>query len=325
MRYLFTADVHLDSKTEDFVFPVLDHMFSAAKDLNVDYLGILGDVYHVRHTVPVATQNKLANWLYTTAQDIPILILPGNHDQIDIEGRHALEVMAHIPNVTMYTEMCWDEHGLWLPFRRDREVLLNFIKENPKPFSSTNVAFLHHGIEGAFMNDHTKATSLDGIPPEAFTSFEYVFMGHWHRHQVIKNCVYCGSPWQTRADETGQQKGFVLFDSDTMKWEFIPCAIGRKFHKSSIQDLDTSSLKTGDRVTILLDKEDDPEEVVSKLATLGVEVVLKAKDSKSEINRLGLDFNSSAETYAKKYAEQHYSGKDLDKCLEVLKVIVEGM
>ena len=323
MNYLVTADLHLKPETADTVFAVLEEFSAQAQQRGVLTLILLGDVYDVRYTVPIELQNRFLDWV-TEQEDLGlhVIILPGNHDQDDTSGRNALEVFARDARVWVMNEPAWNDAGLWLPFRKDPAELATFIQENPRPESSPNIAWLHHGIVGALMNDHVVAGEFDGLHPSVFSSFDTVFCGHWHRHQEIQNIVYVGSPWQTRADEAGQEKGFVWIDDEG--WEFVPIRVGSRHHRVRVSPggvLDVAGFAPGDKVKIVLDDEADAQRVATIAANSGVKAVIEPPKVEYGEDRLGLGEDSDAEEFARAYAREH--GKDLDqgRLLDIFKRI----
>jgi len=319
VSYLLAADLHLKPETADIVFEVLDVYLQKAEEYNVQTLVLLGDVYDLRYTVPIALQNRVLDWVERARQSFELVILPGNHDQDDVAGRHALEVFrAH---AQIMTDPAWNEHGLWLPFRRNISEIIEVVQTQPRPDSSPNVAWLHHGIQGAMMNTNVVAGELDGIPPAVFSGFDTVFAGHWHRHQEVANVVYVGSPWQTRADEAGQEKGFIWIDDDG--WEHVPIRVGRRHHRVQMTkgspNPELAEASPGDRVHLTLDPELDPVEAVKQVKALtGAEVFVDPPKQSYGADRLGLGTSASAAETARAYALTHAGELDSAGLLEAL-------
>lgn len=224
---ILLSDVHLSVASEDVCFQILEEAQRLSKKVYGEPVACLGDLLHIRYAIPVQILNRLRDFLHEAATDkTPWYFLAGNHDQVDVNGRNALECLGDIPNVRVFTEPTFDPStGYWLPYRKDPKVLLDFLAAHPTPHP---VAHLHHGIEGAWMNSGVRAGPTDGIHPHQLARFQTVYCGHWHRHQRIDNCVYVGSQWQTRADEAGQVKGFLRTDGP--RWEFLPIDVGPKYH-----------------------------------------------------------------------------------------------
>ena len=298
---ILTADWHLRPETADTIWQLMDLLEDRAF-LDGDRMVFhLGDLYHVRYQVPVALQNDLVDKLKSAGdrKGIEYHILPGNHDQVDVAGRNALEVLDHLPNVHVHSDptvLGGREPIALFPFRRDLRAYEQTIQEAPDGC----LAFCHHGIEGAMMNSHVVAGEGDGIKPAWFKKFGTVFLGHWHRHQQVANCVYVGSPWQTRADEAGQAKGYVQLDLETQAWKFHEVRVGPRHFKG---DFDVGEVKEGDKVYT-----DDPE-VAETLRKSGAIVTLD-KPTESFAPRFALPAGATTRAYAEKYVAER--GGDLD-------------
>lgn len=226
---LVTSDLHLKPETEDVVFAVLDAMEKHAEKATGAVVVLNGDIFDVRYHVPVHLLLRLHDALQRWVQELGfrVRVNVGNHDQCSVDGRNVLEVLEGAGAV-VYSHPGWDDLGLWLPYRKDASALASFVLNNPRPATSPSRAFLHHGVIGAMMNDHRLAGPTDGLPPALFQNFDLVVCGHWHKHQQLGNIVYSGSPYQTKADEANQQKGFLDVHGST--WKFIPLNIGAPRH-----------------------------------------------------------------------------------------------
>lgn len=246
---LLLADLHLKPESADTVFAVLQAVASYAKANGHNRIAVLGDTFHVRYALPVELINRLDDELdIMVAHGMSIDFLVGNHDAVDAAGNNALQVFER-PQVRIITDIRQDQFGLWLPYRKDIAPLVDAVAK-----SSAKLCFAHHGIQGAMMNSHVVAGELDGLPPAMFAKFQHTFLGHWHRHQTIANCTYVGSPYQTRVDEAGQQKGFIELNENTGEWRLVPLNIGPRYHKGDAQDA-----KRGD--TVRLEHGTDPKKI----------------------------------------------------------------
>jgi DNA repair exonuclease SbcCD nuclease subunit len=106
-----------------------------------------------------------------------------------------------------------DENGMFkfLPYTKNEELI-------PK---EGEILFTHIPIADFSFDNAYHATEKHAFKKDLFSSFSLVFTGHFHRHQSQKNIVYVGSPVQMNFGEEGQKKGFVVFDTGNLSWEFI--------------------------------------------------------------------------------------------------------
>jgi hypothetical protein len=63
-----------------------------------------------------------------------------------------------------------------------------------------------------------------------------VFSGHFHKKQTVNNITYLGTPSDMTYADVGEQKGFHIFDTETLDLEFIPNP-KKIFHKFYYDDV----------------------------------------------------------------------------------------
>ena len=311
---ILTADWHLREETVDTVLEVMDRVVDFALRRGERDLVHLGDLFQHRNRYSVPVLNALLDALrrHRDESGVSWTLLPGNHDQCDASGRNVLEVLDELDGVRVKTEPGWDELGLWVPYRKDLtkvEEALSLTRPNRVP----KVAYLHVGVVGALMN--TDYRNEDGLGPLALSGFDLAFSGHYHRHQKVGNLVYVGSPYQTRADEAGQQKG-VIHSVDGV-WEFVPLEVGKRYHHlevSSLEDLsslDLSGVSLKDEVRIRAGVGVDPGKVSRAVESVGVKNVIVTPDQPEPRERLVVpEGNKTLRAYAEAYVSTDESGLD---------------
>jgi DNA repair exonuclease SbcCD nuclease subunit len=312
---LLFSDLHLKPESEQIVLgEVLPGIREACERHNDRFVGFLGDFYHLRYTVDVRLQNAVRDELKLWhTRGIQLWVLPGNHDQVDLQGRNALEVFDALPNVQVWTEPTWTHFGLWVPYRaRHQDIQAAIAIPNPYPKKWPNVLFLHHGLRGAFMNN--LMADPDGLPVEMFQTFDAVLCGHYHKRQQIGDRAwYIGSPWQTKADELGQPKGYAVWDGKALK--YVDCDWGPKHYKliveSPDQKIDLSFVRPQDKVRVEVRHAGvDTEKMAAQIAATGVLPVIDHNIEHKVEARLG-DANS-IEEYVARYAGMFADEQKLD-------------
>lgn len=260
------ADLHLHEDTAGTVFKqIFPHVLNEAIQQPDKTIAILGDFWHKRYYVPVHLQNEVVRWLeYCAWKDVTVILLPGNHDQINAAGANALEVFR--PLARVYTNPVKDEYGLWIPYRKEFDTSL--LEQNKYA-----TLWLHQGVKGALMNENVK--DIDGVPSALFESWRNVFAGHYHRQQQIGRVNYVGSPYQTRADEYGQNKGYGVWDAETGTMNWVHCLWGKRYHRVAL--VDESQLKLDG-----VDKKDDLR--IKTAANIDVPQLSKALQDKGYTN-----------------------------------------
>jgi DNA repair exonuclease SbcCD nuclease subunit len=86
--------------------------------------------------------------------------------------------------------------------------------------SKSSVAFGHLDIAGFYMNNDFKSKS--GMPSELFSKFDSVYTGHFHKKSDNGTIYYLGTAYQINWSDYGENKGFHVFDTETLEMEFIP-------------------------------------------------------------------------------------------------------
>jgi DNA repair exonuclease SbcCD nuclease subunit len=304
------SDVHLCEDSEETVFgQVLPGILEATKEHNDREVACLGDLLHFRYKIDARIQNQLRETFRLWYEaGIRLRILPGNHDQYNVEGRNALEVLGEIEGVCVHTNPTWDKDGLWIPYRKEIESVSEAISVRP----SSNVVFMHHGVRGSYMNDGVRDTS--GVDPQVLGKFK-VFCGHYHKRQDLGNIHYIGSPYQTKADESGQDKGYSVWDGKTLT--HVTKDWGKKYHRFELSPgdvLDLSRVRPGDEVRVKTVGEGASvraEQVGQQLAQSGISNHVVTPEIEAMQSRLSVEENSDLKQYAKAYVDQVET--DLDK------------
>ncbi len=318
------SDLHLQEKSEEVVMEeVLPGIYEASKQHKDPHIAFLGDFFHLRYTISVrllnAVRDELRRW---TSGGATVTLLPGNHDQIDVQGRNALESFGDIDGVVVHTEPTVNEHGLWLPYRKSHDELRAALNmEMPK--GTPPVLFMHHGVFGSMMNDHIANT--DGLQMDEFFKFKKVFTGHYHKRQVLDWVTYIGSPWQTKADEAGQPKGYAIWDGKEL--EFVDTNWGPKFHRFELEpgeELDLTGVDPRDEVRVFTKGEGSKkaaEQLGQLLHAKGLRHVCTPEIEANE-QRLQVSVGSDLRTYAKAYVEQMTTELDKDRLMKTFEGIV---
>ena len=305
---IILADLHIREESESTVFdevlPGIEEVIEKSFDRMIC---ILGDVYHLRYRVSVKLQNRLLDFLEKSKGFYKII--PGNHDQINPQGEHALEVFRELDNVTVYGQPTWDDFGLWIPYRKDPNDIERALTMTKPDIHFPSVAWMHHGVQGAFMNNSAKDT--EGIPADQLGAFKRVFLGHYHKPHFIGSTnyiIYVGSPYQTRADEAGQSKGYSIWDPHEFNYKFVPMDWGKRYHRLTVNQETPVTIGDGirpeDDIRIQAGPGVDPEVLGKVIAGQGFKNVVITPVQKATESRLQVDSSKGIDGYAQSYIEQ---------------------
>lgn len=320
---LIATDLHIKTDSESVVFDeVLPGLLKAAVKRGESEIALLGDLYTIRYAVSVGLQNRLNSWVrQCQRRGIRLHILVGNHDQVNVQGRHALEVFNAWDHVTVYTDPTWNEHGFWMPYRKHHEDILAAFRA-PKPAAGCpDVCFAHLGFEGALMNN--TRTDKDGVPLGALNRFQIVFSGHYHKRQTLHDgrLVYVGTPYQTRADEAGQKKGYGVWDGSTFKW--VTTQWGKRYHYLDVTEaIPTEQLRPGDEIRAKVPAGMDTSEVMELIKAAGATAIL-TPEVEAVDTRLDVEDDATLYDYADAYARLHAREGTITSLMETFQELTQ--
>ena len=198
------SDLHLREKSEDVCFRVLDEIgnLAARGDKRIIFCG---DFWHIRYAIHVRLLNKVSAVLRRWDQlGLHVDFVPGNHDQIDVEGTNALEVFEAFPRVRV-----WSEPGVvdgigFVPHRKhalDQARVLDYAADN-----GAALIYSHFGVRGSMMN--SRQADQEGLDVDS--SWPDLILGHYHCRQTGDGWEYVGSPYQTNFAEAGNRCGCLI-------------------------------------------------------------------------------------------------------------------
>lgn len=278
-KWITFSDLHCSPASLSTCLDVLDLIHTTAlakKEENVGVL-FLGDFWHHRGTLRVDCLNAILQSL--SKWDVPMIMIPGNHDQITLGGHeHALTPLGNAyfisegPGLLIFSHPTKFQNALFVPHIRNISIMQSILQSQIAKESS-RAMLIHADITGAYMNDMILSTG--GISPCYFPPNIPIYSGHFHKPHIVKSSDveirYIGSPYQTTLSEAGQQKSLLILDSEK-GWncvEEIPINnIGKQhFSYDSIDDfleIQTEMLggsghnivKPGDRVVLTVSQEE---------------------------------------------------------------------
>lgn len=185
---------------------------------------ILGDVYdhrlHSNHKVIKASREIFFDPLDEIG--IQSYVLVGNHDTT---FRSTLSVnsidllLSHYKNLniisTPQTKIICDEPIALLPW-----ICPDNFDESMELISTTNAQILFGHLELSGFEFYRGQTSHEGLSPDLFKKFDYVFSGHYHHKSTKGNISYLGTPYELTWHDHEDPRGFHVFDLETRQLEF---------------------------------------------------------------------------------------------------------
>ncbi len=298
---IIVTDTHLEEESAELVLgqvlPGVLKMAHETGDMEVSHLGdLLSGRYRTPSRLIVALYDLVSN---SAKEGISWRFLPGNHDQFDLDGRTVLEVLGEIPGVTVFKRPTWDQHGLWVPYQPTTEAFVKAIAKLPPRIPPPRRLWMHQGVLGSWMNGNVRDT--DGVPLQAFSTWDKVFSGHYHMHHTVGNVTYIGTPWQVSASEAGQEKGFCRLDGGQL--HFIKREWGARHVKLDItgEHVDLSGLRPTDIVTAMVPAGISVETLGKQFATAGIKNHTLTPELTVSEARLDVASNASMTAFAEAY------------------------
>ncbi len=269
LTILHTADTHIGAalpvrprrdiprRGDDFV-DAFERVVDRARAEDVALAIHAGDLFDRSRPSSRALAAAAQPLLKLAAADIPVIIIPGNHERSTIP---ATLLLAHrnIHIITRPTTLTFQFHGIRIAIsafpclQRDADRQFAAVLDETEwdhVDADLSILATHQTFESATcgpgdfrFRGGDNVVPRDAVPAE----FDYVAAGHIHRHQVLTTphehgppIVYCGSPDRISFAEVSEPKGCVLIDvaGDALQHRFIEHDV----RPMSIWPLDVSGL-----------------------------------------------------------------------------------
>jgi len=224
---------------KDFLIPLLKKEVKEG-----DIIIHLGDLFDNRNIIPINLLNYGMDIVEEISKIAPLHIIIGNHD---LYSKSASEINSvrpfkYIPNVKIYDSAKVLNYNnlniLMMPYIEKRIDQIEIIENN----KGCDYLFCHSDLNGCRMHLNSAAhRNNDKIDINNFKSFRKVRSGHIHLVQNNSNFTFIGSIFQMDRNDTGDQKGIFVINTDDDTEEFFPNKISpvfRKFRVITEEDID---------------------------------------------------------------------------------------
>lgn len=308
---------------------LLDWVLDRASDLGANSIILTGDIFEEPNP-PSNLITLFISWLMKCqAHEVAVHIIVGNHDILRTGNTYysPLDIIteADIENVYVYKHADTLFIGSYaytlLPFR-DRKSFnsesnadaLNLVKEQLSyelagiPATYKKVLIGHLAIEGSIPvgDEIDDMTNELFCPVSMFAGYDYVWMGHVHKPQVMQKYPYIahiGSMDISNFGESDQEKHIIIIDQDSDK-VFVKEALPTRRLKKVAVTIPKDTENPTDYLIKELEKMDDFNKSIVRLEVSLASADLKSVDKK-KVSKLLADkgvYNISAFSESKKIA-----------------------
>jgi DNA repair exonuclease SbcCD nuclease subunit len=204
---------------------IIDQVYSKAVELGVGTILFCGDLFHIRTKLDSDIYSNLVynkfKQYFGSNSSINLVLIPGNHDQIDKVGTHVLSPYSEISNLSVIDKLYKIGDTILCPHQYDINKLYDFLEKN----SDENSIILMHQL---IMNSKTLSGAVfkknEAVDVSRF-KYKLLFSGHNHRPFFMNKSggVYnIGSPMHHDFGDSECQDRFMIYCNKNGEVHWIP-------------------------------------------------------------------------------------------------------
>ena len=231
MKIALITDTHFggrnDSGSFDNFFKKFyeEVFFPELKKREIKNIFHLGDCFDRRKYINFDSLRSCREYFFnkTLEENIVVDMIVGNHDTYykNTNNVNSPELLLQdYLNVTVYKKPDTINIGgrdiLVLPW-----ICTDNYEESIETIEGTTakICFGHLELEGFQMWKGQE--NKEGFDPKLFRNFDLVCSGHFHHRHTKGNITYLGNPYEMFWNDFEDQRGFHIFDTETLELEFI--------------------------------------------------------------------------------------------------------
>lgn len=236
MLKVLMSDLHFGSNQNSKIFLEMqvnyfkNFVAPFMRENKISRIEFLGDVFHHKELTDNNVKKEFLKIVRDILKDFEIRIILGNHDIYyrDSLSTHSLHFIEDLSNVQIIDKntLIVEENAkqFYVPWVIDQEKFeAEFEKYTQK--GQVNIVMGHFEMKGFPLNKLHDAKHGTSVESMDLSKVEKVFSGHYHTPSQRKfgDCIwqYLGSPFQHTRIDGGDKKGFVVFDTESLKYDFI--------------------------------------------------------------------------------------------------------
>lgn len=244
MKFLVLGDLHIGARNNSEVF--LNYMdnyfqnelFPYIEKNNIKYVIQLGDTLDKRKSIDFVTANFLMNkwFLEFELRKVFLFTLVGNHDTY-YKNTNEISGVAQLAIPYQYTTVVEEPTGIATGVANEKVLMVPWIcQENIQQITDSieratddTLIFGHFELAGFTVNNYV--TKHGTIDTQLLKRFKHVYSGHYHTSSIKGNIEYVGSPYALTWNDYGDEKKFIVIDTEDPDYrEMVPTKTSL-FHK----------------------------------------------------------------------------------------------
>ena len=228
-KILHVADIHIRNfKRHKEYRQVFRKLYKDAKQLPKDSLiYVAGDIVHTKTDISPELVELTSEFFRKLADIRPTIVITGNHDA-NLNNSSRLDALSPIVDNLNHPNLHYlKDSGIYRVCNIDFIVMSVF--DDPKDFPDARKATgikigLHHGPVHNSVTDIGYIVNNESLKQSVFTGCDLVMLGDIHKRQYLnenKTVAYAGSLIQQNFGETFENHGYIIWDMNTRKAEFV--------------------------------------------------------------------------------------------------------
>jgi DNA repair exonuclease SbcCD nuclease subunit len=310
------SDLHLgvhgnSTKWHDITLEWVTWIKDELNDKKIKTIFFLGDWFDNRSEIAVNTLD-VSSKVLDILKDFKLIMITGNHDQFfkyrtDV---HSLSILKGRENVTIL------DKPSYITVNGKKCVFIPW-GYNLSDIEPGDCCFGHLEVE--LFNMNNSVICEHGIKiPELLSKYKLSFSGHFHTRseKAFKEgkIVYVGNPFATTFNDTDNQKGYYILNTDTLNYSFFGNSVSPKYYKLLLSNIIkeegiTTNLKNifcNNFITIKIDKNVSSDDMHT----------LQTVFSQLKAEQIVYDYDTSYNKIQNDTADQDFSGVDIPLAFE---------
>lgn len=228
-KILHVADIHIRNfKRHKEYRQVFRKLYKEAKLLPKNSLiYVAGDIVHTKTDISPELVELTSEFFRRLADIRPTIVITGNHDA-NLNNSSRLDALSPIIDNLAHPNLHYLKNsGIYRVCNIDFIVMSVF--DDPKDFpdatQASNIKIgLHHGPVHNSVTDIGYVVNNESLKQSVFKGCDLVLLGDIHKRQYLdkgETIAYAGSLIQQNFGETFENHGYMLWDMNTLKGEFV--------------------------------------------------------------------------------------------------------